>query len=68
MAITNVVGDEIARQEHCKRMEKPMAKSPNDSTIDPMLLTVSIGKKPVVVEMEIMGRKLTNTIVVEASV
>lgn len=30
---------------------------------NPMLLTVSIGRRPAMVEMEIMGQKLTNTIV-----
>lgn len=38
-------------------------KLPGTTATDPMLLTVSIGQKSTVVEMEIMGQKLNNTIV-----
>lgn len=65
MAVTNIVGDNIANKEHRQLAAKPVAttKLPDTSAIDPMLLTVCIGRKPAMVEMEIMGQKLMNTIV-----
>lgn len=66
MALTNAADDTTVGQEH-RTKTKPSSTAPvtkpGTDAIDPMLLTVSIGRKPVVVEMEIIGQKLTTTIV-----
>lgn len=71
MALTNVVGDNIISQERCEpakkspstsAMDQPVTKPSSTSVADPMLLIVSIGWEPAIVEMEIIGQKLTNTI------
>lgn len=66
MALTNAAGDTIADQEHrttTKSSSTALVTVPDTDAIDPILLTISIGRKLVMVEMEIMGQKLTNTIV-----
>lgn len=59
VALNNAVEVEPVSQEHCK----PTTKSLRNLPTDPMLLTVGVGRKSTVVEMEIMGRKLIDTIV-----
>lgn len=66
MEITNIVSDDIVIQKQCKPQEEELTGKPppeGNEAIDPMLLTVSIERKPVVVKLEIMGQKLANTII-----
>lgn len=51
MAITNIVGDSTVAQEQCKPHKELMGKPLGNLATDPLLLTVSIGRKPIVVEM-----------------
>lgn len=69
VAIINIVSDDTIRQKQCKPQEEPPGKPPREGNEanDPMLLTVSIGRKPAIIKMETMGRQLTNNIVDKGS-
>lgn len=57
VALTNAIGENLPKSSP-ERTPEVVAE-----TSDPMLLAVSIGRKPAVVEMEILGMRLSNTIV-----
>lgn len=64
VAITNTISDDQSwRQEDPSKDMIGELPPEWDQVIDPMLLTVNIAKQSVVIEMEIMGKNLTNTII-----